>query len=296
MKPYLLFFLCFLTFRLVGQTTPDSTNGEQFTMENVSFNSAGITLEGAIYKPRHIQAAVVIVHGSGQETRMLTMAALLAKNGIAVLTYDKRGVGKSGGIYAGPEVGSNNIDPSNLDLLASDASAAADILLRHLTVKQVPLGLVGFSQAGWVIPLATQKNRKLKFMVLFSGPVATTLEQLRFQFYTQGNPRFWETHSEAQAREHIKNDPDKYQFVPTDPRNALSTHPIPGLWIFGGKDVQAPVGLSIERLSVLKAEGKHYEYKFFPELGHNTAFSKSPEPVDFVIQWIKTIAGSAGRE
>ena len=296
MKPYLLFFLCFLTFRLVGQTTPDSTNGEQFTMENVSFNSAGITLEGAIYKPRHIQAAVVIVHGSGRETRMLTMAALLAKNGIAVLTYDKRGVGKSGGIYAGPEVGSNNIDPSNLDLLASDASAAADILLRHLTVKQVPLGLVGFSQAGWVIPLATQKNRKLKFMVLFSGPVATTLEQLRFQFYTQGNPRFWETHSEAQAREHIKNDPDKYQFVPTDPRNALSTHPIRGLWIFGGNDVQAPVGLSIERLSVLKAEGKPYEYKLFPELGHNTAFSKSPEPVDFVIQWIKTIAGSAGRE
>lgn len=61
------------------------------------------------------------------------------------------------------------------------------------------------------------------------------------------------------------------------------------------EDIQAPVGLLIERLDALKAKGKPYEYKLFPELGHNTAFSKSQEPVDFAIQWIKTIGGSLKR-
>lgn len=170
-------------------------------MENVKFNSAGVNLAGTIFKPGHPYAAVVLVHGSGQETRMLKMASILAKKGIAVLTYDKRGVGKSGGIYAGPEVGTNNIDSANLNLLALDASAASNTLLRHLPRKDVPLGLMGFSQAGWIIPMAVNKNHNVSFMILFSGPTITTLEQLRFQFYTQGNSSFWEMHTEAEARE-----------------------------------------------------------------------------------------------
>ena len=71
---------------------------------------------------------------------------------------------------------------------------------------------------------------------------------------------------------------------------------VPGLWIFGGKDVQAPVGLSVEHLDTLIAKGKPYEYKLFPELGHNTAFSKSHEQVDFAVQWIKTIDRSLKRK
>jgi alpha-beta hydrolase superfamily lysophospholipase len=46
----------------------------------------------------HPIAALVLVHGSGQESRMNGLGSLLAENGIAVLTNDKRGVGKSGGV------------------------------------------------------------------------------------------------------------------------------------------------------------------------------------------------------
>ncbi len=42
---------------------------------------------------------------------------------------------------------------------------------------------------------------------------------------------------------------------------------------------------------MLKTQGKPYEYQLFPELGHNTAFSRSQEPVNVAIQWIKTIGG-----
>ena len=54
--------------------------------------------------------------------------------------------------------------------------------------------------------------------------------------------------------------------------------------------MQAPVRLSIERLDALKVEGKPLEYRLFPTLGHNVAFSDASEPVDVAVQWIKAIA------
>lgn len=267
-----------------------------FTTENVSFQSAGVTLVGTLFKPGQPVAAVVLVHGSGQEKRMTEFAALLASNGLAVFTYDKRGVGESGGVYAGPEVGTNNIDAANLTLLAADASAAVNVLSAHLPAKQGPIGLLGFSQAGWIIPLAATKNRTVRFLVLFSGPVITAREQLRFQFFTEGKANFWATHTEAEAREHLRNDPDRYQFADTDARNALTTLSTPGLWLFGGQDVQVPVRLSMEHLDALKTQGKPYEYRLFPALGHNTSGSDSSEPVDAAIEWIKATSGRPKRK
>jgi hypothetical protein len=218
-------------------------------------------------------------------------ALLLAGKGISVLTYDKRGVGESGGIYVGPETGTNNVDSENLILLAEDASAAVNIL--HQRDKNIPVGLVGISQAGWIIPIAANKNSLVDFMVLFSGPVISTLEQLRFQFFTDGNTDFWDSHTEAEARESIREGGrfDEYYaayrdlFVDTDPCDALSALSIPGLWLFGEMDIQVPVGISIERLNALKAQGKPYEYCLFSALGHHV--SGSVEPIKIVVHWIK---------
>ena len=261
------FFLCLSLLFLPVMAFSQSND---FTIQEVTFESEGIKLAGSIVTPKKAVAAVVIVHGSDPVKRELEFAKRLAKEGIAVLTYDKRGVGASGGVYVGPTVGTNNIDTTNLNLLAQDANAAVTTFRTYLKDKKIPIGLVGFSQAGWIIPIAASKNPQIAFMVLFSCPTITTLEQLRFQFYTNGNNNFWETHTEADAREHIKNDPDKYQFVATDPKVSLTTLSIPGLWLFGEKDIQIPVKLCMEQLNTLKAQGKPFEYTLFPELGHNT--------------------------
>lgn len=258
-----------------------------FTIQDVTFESQGITLAGSILTPKNPFAAVVIVHGSDPVKREMEFAKRLAKEGIAVLTYDKRGVGESGGVYVGPSVGTNNIDTTNLNLLSEDANAAVTIFRTYLKDKKKPIGLVGFSQAGWIIPIAASKNPQIEFMVLFSCPTITTLEQLRFQFYTNGNNNFWENHTEAEAREHIKNDPDRYQFTATDPKNSLNTLSIPGLWLFGEKDIQIPIKLCIEQLNTFKAQGKPFEYTLFPTLGHNTSSADSTETVAIAIQWIK---------
>lgn len=258
-----------------------------FTIQDVKFESQGITLAGSILQPKKPFAAVVIVHGSDPVKREMEFAKRLAKEGIAVFTYDKRGVGESGGVYVGPSVGTNNIDTANLTLLAQDANAAAEKFQTYLKDKKTPIGLVGFSQAGWIIPIAASKNPKIKFMVLFSGPTITTLEQLRFQFYTNGNNSFWENHTEADAIEHTKNDPDKYQFAATDPKTYLKTLSIPGLWLFGEKDIQIPVQLCIEQLSTLTTQGKPFEYTSFPKLGHNTSSSNETAPLDTAVRWIQ---------
>lgn len=260
-----------------------------FTTKEIKFVSEGISLAGTIFTPNNVQAAVVIVHGSGQEKRMIDFATTLANNGIAVLTYDKRGVGESSGVYAGPEVGTNNVDFSNLNLLSLDASAAVNTLSKYLSNDQIRIGLIGGSQAGWIIPLTAEKNKKVKFMTIFSGALITVKEQLRFQFYTNGDINFWDSHSEEDTRKHVFHDPDKYEFTDTSPNDILSKLSIPGIWIFGGKDIQVPVKLSIEYLDILKSKGKNYDYKLFPNLGHNTAFSESEEPMKDAINWIKNI-------
>lgn len=250
--------------------------------ENVTFESEGVKLAGTIYSPNNPHSAVVIVHGSDQVPRMTKFAELLVGNDILVLTYDKRGVGESGGVYAGPEVGTNNISVENLNLLAKDASSAVNVIYNKR--KDLPIGLIGASQAGWIIPIVASENPLVEFMVLLSSPTINTLEQLRFQFYTNGRTDFWDDHSEKDAREHIKNDPDKYQFEATDPKKILKTLSIPGLWVFGEKDIQIPVKMCIEQLNDLKLENKPFEYVLFPSLGHNT---NKPEPINISINWIK---------
>ena len=134
------------------------SQSDEITVQDVTFKNQGITLAGSIVKPKNPVAAVVTVHGSDPVKREMEFAKRLAKEGIAVLTYDKRGVGESGGVYVGPSVGTNNIDTANLNLLASDANEAVKTFRNFLKNKKIPIGLVGFSQAGWIIPITASKN------------------------------------------------------------------------------------------------------------------------------------------
>ncbi len=274
--------LLLLTATLVLGTcsTPD-----RLEIEEVEFRSKGVTLSGTVVLPPNIVAALVLVHGSGPEERMTSFSQALAGQGIATLTYDKRGAGRSGGVYVGPEVGTNNVSAENLSLLATDAAAAVKELARRLPRdSRVPVGLIGGSQAGWIIPLAALRSPDVSFMVIWSGPLVTAREQLRFQFYTDGKADFWDHHTETEAREHIKSDPDRFQFADTDPRESLRKLSIPALWMFGGRDINIPARLCIDRLDTLIESGKPYEYKLFPQEGH---ILPSSETIPATVSWIR---------
>lgn len=266
-----------------AQRSDAAASGAKPAIHEIQFRSGDITLAGTLVVPSNMVAAVVLVHGSGRRLGDVALAQELAHMGVAALAYDKRGVGKSQGIYAGPEVGTNNADPGNLDVLAGDASAAVKELTQEISSPHTPVGLLGFSQAGWIIPLTAVRTPEVKFMILWSGPLITTLEQLRFQHLTDGKADFWDHHSETEVREHVRSDPDRYLFIATDPVDSLRKLSIPGLWLYGDRDVYVPVRLSIERLESLAASGKPFEYRLFPGLGHDL---RSDQAMSAAIDWL----------
>lgn len=253
-----------------------------YESEDVVFSSHGVELSGTIVFPvdGKLQSAVVFVHGSGEQTRNLHWAEKFAEQGIAALVYDKRGVGKSGGKYEGQQ----SVSGMNIALLADDASAALSLLANHKRLKGMPLGLTGISQAGWIVPLAAEKNPAVNFMVLWSGPVCKVSEEDIYSKYTTDRDDN-QVPSYAQALQSRKTKyiwPD-FLGKDSDPSESLAKLKIPGLWIYGERDGSIPVDLSIQRLKLLINSGHSYEYVLFSRLGHNNM----PETFATVGDWVR---------
>ncbi len=248
--------------------------------ENVKFMSNGVKLEGTIYSPEKPYAAIVFVHGSGMQKRNLSIAKQFANQGIAAFVYDKRGVGNSGGKYESE----HSVSEFNLKLLATDSKSAINLIAKDSRFKNIPIGLTGISQAGWIIPIAAEKNELIDFIVLWSGPVCKVSEEDIYSKYTNDKDfKNIPTYDEA-----LKSRKTKYiwpSFLGEDIDSSLYLEyiEIPGLWIFGGQDGSIPVDLSVNRLNTLINNSKKYEYIIFHGLGHNNV----PQTFNYAVDWIK---------
>jgi uncharacterized protein len=283
MKVFLLAVL------LAAITAPvNAVEADQVVHHDVSFVSQGVTLHGTLYVPAAPSfAAAVWVDGAGNEPRKSGLGRVLAQRGLAVLVYDKRGVGKSGGIYAGPEVGTNNVTRENLDLLADDAAAALRLLGGEKRLRGVPLGFVGASQAGWIVPSAALKNPEARFMVLWSGAVETTHEDVLFEEAALPDPAFWDHHTHQEVQEMMAGAVDHLTWADFDPREAFSKLEIPGLWMFGGRDRNMNADLSTARLKELIAAGHHnYSYRMFPGYDHGLG-GEQEDVLEPCLAWIR---------
>ncbi len=255
-------------------------------IERVSFISHEVKLAGSIVWPdSEIKAAVVFVHGSGEQQRNLAVAERFAEDGIAALVYDKRGVGESGGEYESKQ----SVSGHNIELLANDALAALGVLVKRDKLEQVPLGLTGISQAGWIVPLAAAKSNDVDFMVLWSGPVAKVSEEDIYSKFTQdfdGDdlPSF-EMALNSRKTPYIWPD---FLGEDTSPTASLKKLKIPGLWVFGKKDGSIPVDLSMDRLNALISDDYAYEYILLSRAGHNNM----RETFVMVNDWVVKVANS----
>jgi pimeloyl-ACP methyl ester carboxylesterase len=243
-------------------------DGTSTRAEDITFQSHGAKLAGSVVLPvdQEVRAAVVFIHGSGPQTRSLGWAEKFAQAGIAALVYDKRGVGESGGKFEADR----NVSEANLSLLADDAVAGLEALARHPSLKGVPIGFAGISQAGWIAPLAAKRSPRSKFLVLWSGPVCKVSEEDIFSKYTRdANAMKVPTYDQAlraRTQEYIWPD---FMGADTDPSDSLKSLTMPGLWIFSDNDGSIPVDLSLERLKTLIARGRKYDYVLFSGMGHN---------------------------
>lgn len=152
--------------------------------EDVLFSSGGIQLAGTLISPATggPHPALILVHGSGAENRefILPFARFLVRRGMAVLSYDKRGVGRSTGDW----------NTASFDDRAGDVTAAFEYLKTRRDIDRTQIGLLGVSQAGWIMPLAAIRAQDMAFLISISGAgisaAETTIDQAQNEMTARG--------------------------------------------------------------------------------------------------------------
>lgn len=138
--------------------------------EEVTWQNGEITLAGTLSMPEKSgkYPAVILISGSGPQDRdeniggfkiFKIIADHLTKNGIAVLRYDDRGVGGSGG----------STMQSTLEDYTSDVLKAVELLKSREDIISDKIGLLGHSEGGIVAPMAANVSSDVAFIVLVAG-------------------------------------------------------------------------------------------------------------------------------
>jgi pimeloyl-ACP methyl ester carboxylesterase len=246
--------------RVLGQTSGDGTlatapssivwrhDGEATRYERVVLHQEEVRV-GAIAATLTLPlgggpfAAVVMTHGSDPQPReeFQVFAAYCELLGIAVIADDKRGVGQSGGRYPG-----ENPTPGTIDVLARDAQAEA-LFLRSLgRVDPKRVGVLGDSQAGWVIARAAAREPAIRWAVPLAGPTVSVDETNN-----------WGTLAGKGQTPPAGSFADILQTVRAsgsggfDPRPSLARLSIPVHWVFADDDRNVPTQLCVESLQKL---------------------------------------------
>ncbi len=268
-----------------------------YATEDVTFqhNDAGITLAGTLTRPEGAEPhpAVVLVSGSGPQNRdsevfnhklFLVLADHLTRHGIAVLRYDERGVGASGGSYEG----------ATSEDLARDVAAALRFMKSRPGIDASEVGLLGMSEGGLVAPMVHTRFEDAAFLVLMAGPSvpgadilveqsaliaaaqgapdaavdstrkvqrrtlkaistapdsATAAERLRSILTEQGA-----TDEQIQSQIQQTTAPWFAYFIRYDPAPALRQVDIPTLALYGSKDLQVPPAQNAEPMRTALAD------------------------------------------
>jgi pimeloyl-ACP methyl ester carboxylesterase len=293
--------------------------------EEVSFENsgAGIKLAGTLTIPpgKGPFPAVVLVAGSGAHDRdealmghrpFLVLSDYLTRKGIAVLRYDKRGVGESGGSYA---------TATTADF-ADDAEAGLAYLEKRSEIDPHKIGLIGHSEGGMIAPLVAARNSSVAFIVMMAGPGIPGDELLVEQtlLISEANGQTHETAEKAAGEERIilslvKDETDSAvlekklreqltgqvpeaqigaaikstsspwfrYFISYDPAAALRKVKCPVLAVIGSKDLQVPPEQNIPaiRKALEDAGNQKFEVDELPGLNHLFQTAKTGSPAEY---------------
>jgi len=316
-----LIFLCHSSLALARPATS--------IQKDVSFQSGDITLSGTLMLPgtEGPYPAVIFVHGSGPETRdnSLYSAAWLNAIGYAVLIYDKRGGGKSGGTK-------KEVSYFSFQDLANDVIAAATLLSTNEHIDKSKIGLHASSQGGWLAPLAAAKSNLISFVIMRSVSAVTVSDDRIYergerlkeegfsvaeiaesremqllegraddpeanrafeQLLTASREKKWfpRVYGKADTMDKLASYRKWYTSIAAfDPIPYLEKLDIPILWIFGDPaiDKLGPIELSIANVERLKAEGKNYRIFRYGGEGHN--INEATYERD-LFAWLKEVSG-----
>jgi len=158
---------------IVSAVAPPEQPGSR-KEEDLTFDSGGWRMAATLFSPagggRH--PAIVVTHGAGREGRRspeyVALARELSGMGLAILLFDKRGVGESEGQY---------VETPDLHVPAGDVIAAVHFLRQRDDIDGRRIGVMGHSQGGWIAPLAASLSRDLAFVISLCGAGVSIADQ-----------------------------------------------------------------------------------------------------------------------
>ena len=152
--------------------------------EDVSFSndSAKVSLAGTLTLPKGTGPfpAAVLIAGSGPHDRneslenhkpFLVLSDYLTRQGLVVLRYDKRGIGKSTG----------SADSATTLDLASDAASAVAYLKTRKEIDPTRIGLIGHSEGAMIAPYLASHSKEVAWVVLLAAPATKGQDTLLAQ-------------------------------------------------------------------------------------------------------------------
>jgi len=158
-----------------GETTKVARRIE-FPEITTTFESGDLNLYGKLVLPlsKGPHPVVTIAHGSEPTPAVegYYFPYLYAANGIATFIYDKRGTGRSEGQYTSFPL---------FPVLAGDLIAGINWLKSRPEIDASRIGVAGFSQGGWIAPLAASKSDDIRFVLVGYGMAMSVADEDRLE-------------------------------------------------------------------------------------------------------------------
>ncbi len=241
---------------MVGSTLVAIRRPDPRIEEFVYDSFDGTKISGSLYLPAGAGPfpTFVWVHGSGPVTRLGagSWPMYFSDLGFAVLAVDKRGVGKSEGTYGLPDRGRDNFP--HMRRRAKDVAAAVTSLRKRNDIQADKIGLVGASQAGWVIPMSAQHVDVAIAVILVGGTTPLSVEA-EYSRIASENASGAMLKPVDELIEQIRS------FQPSDTgiERELSDMGFPCLWLYGYRDRSNPSQFCEE---IIQGIAKRYDRDF----------------------------------
>lgn len=297
-------------------------------VKQVSFKNGNITLAGELILPKGKGPfpAIINVHGSGRQDRHGgPWTSFFTRYGIAVLSYDKRGVGESTGRF----------ETAGYEDLASDVLAGIDFLKNHPKINSSLIGIQGSSEGGWVGSIAAAKTNDIAFFLVRAGSGVSGFETYMHEVKNELAEKDLTKQEWVEAvkleREYynlaltdvsidsinsfIRNARIKYEWFekafndwnhldpeyrikmketgPVDPVESLRKISVPTLWFLADKDENVPYKLSEPRIKLALEEAGNEDYQVITikDVTHNFILQNKDGSFKYVDGYWDKMAG-----
>ena len=243
--------------------------------EEVSFSnsSANVTLAGTLTLPKGTGPfpAAVLIAGSGPHDRdeslenhkpFLVLSDFRTRRGMAVLRYDKRGIGKSTG----------SADTATTLDLAGDAASAIAYLKTRKEIDATRVGLIGHSEGAMIAPYLASQSKDIPWIILLAAPVTkgqdTLLNQSELIARAAGM-------DDTQVLASLTFDRNAYDMVRAEKNPALLTEKLKNFVKVSGLDGVIPPAVLEPQLRMLTSPW----FRFFLDYDPAPSLQKTKCPV-----------------